>query len=133
MRRRIVFGLGFVVTACAAREPAERASEAPLETPRMQTAPLARTTITETTVATVSNLSIGVGSLWDADWTNPDGSAGHGPTAMVAVADAAGASLYRKRLHAGDTFSVEGHAFRVLSVVVLESALGHVVLEHSQP
>ncbi len=99
----------------------------------MPTAPLARTTLTETTIDTILGLRVGVGSLWDADWTNADGTPGHGPTAMVAIADEAGASLFRKRLHAGEAFVVEGREFRVVEVVVLESALGHVVLEHSHP
>ena len=133
MRRCLTLWVGLTVVACAARDSAERAPTASPETASMPTAPLARTTLTETTIDTILGLRVGVGSLWDADWTNPDGTPGHGPTAMVAVADEAGASLFRKRLHAGEAFVVEGREFRVVEVVVLESALGHVVLEHSHP
>jgi len=91
----------------------------------MQTAPLTRTTLTETTIDTILGLRVGVGSLWDVD--------GQGPTAMVAVADSQGAQVFRKRLRAGESFSVNGHTFHVAEVVVLKSTLGHVVLEHASP
>jgi hypothetical protein len=85
-------------------------------------------TITETTIAEVAGLRIGVGNVWDAEFVGPDGQPARGPTAMVSFSDAAGQDLHRERVHAGSELLVGGRRYRIDAVHAPASGLGSVTL-----
>lgn len=117
--------------ACSRPAPAPDAPPPPA----VATAPVpegdkvaAEVTITETTVADLAGLRLGVGNVWDDDFTGPDGRPTRGPTAMLAISDEAGKTLHRERVHAGSEVSAGGHRFRIQSVHAPENGLGSVTV-----
>jgi hypothetical protein len=85
-------------------------------------------TITETTITEVAGLRVGVGNVWEADFTGPDGQTTRGPTAMVSFADEAGQDLHRERVHAGSELVVAGRRYRIEAVSAPANGRGSVTL-----
>jgi hypothetical protein len=111
-----------------APKPAPSAA-APAPPPRPEDQKVANAvTITETTIADVGDLRIGVSNVWEDSFTDAEGKSQRGPTAMMSVADQTGRDLHRERVHVGSAVTVAGHRIVVQNVHAPESGRGSLTL-----
>ncbi len=85
-------------------------------------------TITETTMADFAGLRLGVGNVWEAEFTGADGKPTRGPTAMLSFAASDGGDLHRERVHVGSHVTVSGQTFEIRKVNAPETGLGSVTV-----
>lgn len=85
-------------------------------------------TITETTMAPVEGIRIGVSNVWEAEYKDAAGATQTGPTAMLSLAEADGHDLMRQRVHVGSIVEAAGHRIRIESVNAPATGLGSVTL-----
>lgn len=85
-------------------------------------------TITETTMADFAGLRLGVGNVWDAEFTGADGKPTSGPTAMVSFAAPDGRDLHRERVHKGSHVTVSGQTFEIRNVNAPPEGLGSITV-----
>ena len=83
--------------------------------------------ITETAVAEVAGVRVGVHSAWEESWTDARGITRTGPRATLSVMGE-GVDDFDLRVHEGAEVTVAGRLFRVASVVAPIDAHGSVTL-----
>lgn len=85
-------------------------------------------TISETIMADFAGLRLGVGNVWEAEFTGADGKSTRGPTAMLSFATSDGRDLHRERVHKGSRVTVGGMTFEIRNVNAPETGLGSITV-----
>ena len=85
-------------------------------------------TVTETTIADLAGLRMGVANIWEDEFKGPDGKSKRGPTAMLSIIDDKGTTLLRERVHPGSEVEAQRHRFRIESINAPENALGSITI-----
>ena len=88
-----------------------------------------RVTLTETTVAELSGVRVGLSRVWEEDWEDASGRPAHGVRATLSVMGDDPEDDFDQRVGLGDLVTVAGEVWRVVSVSEPPEGLGSVVVE----
>ena len=85
-------------------------------------------TITETTVAEINNIRVGVANVWDDDYVTDEGQSMNGPTAKLAVMGNTPETDFDVKAYVGKRVNIGGEIWRVTVISEPPGGLGSITL-----